>query len=64
MNCGAGAGGQHDGKGFLALLAAQVELRGEPTAERPSAWSAGSTLRPPVVRFGLQIPHFLAPAAC
>ncbi|WP_346540178.1 hypothetical protein [Micromonospora sp. DPT] len=57
------AGGQHDGEGFLALLAAHVQLRGQPTAGaaqrvvgRLDADAAGW--------FGLQIPLFLAPAAC
>ncbi len=57
------SGGQHDGEGFLALLAAQVQLRGQPTAG-PAQRMVGRLDADTAGWFGLQIPLFLAPAAC
>jgi hypothetical protein len=57
------AGGQHDGEGFLALLAAQVQLRGQPAAGAAEGM-VGRLKRDAAGWFGLQIPLFLAPAAC
>lgn len=55
--------GEHDGEGFLALLTCQMQLRGQPatgTSEGVIGRFDGDTAG----WFGLQIPLFLAPAAC
>ncbi|MBB5112516.1 hypothetical protein FHU28_002355 [Micromonospora echinospora] len=57
------SGGQHDGEGFLSLLAAQVQLRGQ-TAAGAAEGVISRLNRDTAGWFGLQIPLFLAPAAC
>jgi hypothetical protein len=56
-------GGDHDGQGFLALLAGQVHLGGQAAAGAAQpmiGWFGGD----PAGRLGLQIPLLRAPAAC
>jgi hypothetical protein len=57
------SGGQHDGEGFLALLAAQVQFRGQPAAGAAQR-VIGRLDGDPTRWFGLQIPLLRAPAAC
>jgi len=56
-------GGQHDRQRLLALLAAQVQLRGPPAAGTAQRVIVGLG-RDPARRLCLQIPLFRAPAAC
>ena len=53
-------GGDHDGQRFLALLAGQVNLGGQPAAGPAQPVIGGLAAG----RLGLQIPLFRAPAAC
>jgi hypothetical protein len=57
------ARGDHDRERFLALLAREVHLGGEPAAGAPQAVII-RLVRGPARGFGLQIPLFRAPAAC
>jgi hypothetical protein len=57
------ARGDQDRQGFLALLAGQVHLGGQPATGAAQAVIGGLGLHP-AGRLGLQIPLFRAPAAC
>lgn len=55
--------GKHDRQWFLPLLAAQVQLGGQPTPG-PTQRMIGRLVTDSTGRFGLQIPLLRAPAAC
>jgi len=56
-------GGDHDGQGFLALLAGQVDLGGQPAAG-PAQPVIVRLVLDAAGRLGLQVPLIRAPAAC